>query len=362
MEANLCDINHLDSDVLLPPRKRLLAGFRRQNSDGNSHQPSTSSTSSEFETRINNLMRSHLTNPNFSPEEIAKALRSAAEAAAKTAKAARNAAEDKAAIAARAIAAAKSALELVDTISEGAAIKDRYSKKNKMKQRHLPVQTLYNKPRRVENCKTDEELAIRLHRAMNSSPRISKTSPTSEVKNNKHKRLKVLFTPEKTRNINGVIEWEGNSAFTSNGNGAIGEAGSESSIQKGNAVRIDVNRPKFVKADRLKMDNGEAETSHLKEKMLESSDDTCSIGRKRGRMKQKKLPLSICTFRDRANPKEDLKADSSPSTEENTGKPNSNNKPSFSVEHSIPVETTSMWKCQAAFKAPVCVKQNKVIQ
>ncbi|XP_057469084.1 uncharacterized protein LOC130758258 [Actinidia eriantha] len=361
MEANLCDINHLDSDVLLPPRKRLLAGFKKQNSDGNSHQPSTSSPSSEFETRLNNLMRSHVTNSNFSPEEIAKASRSAAEAAAKAAKAARNAAEDKAAIAARAIAAAKSALELVDTISKGATSKDKYSKKNKMKQRHLPVQTLYKKPRRAENCKTDEELAIKLHRAMNSSPRISKTSPTSEAKNTKPKRLKVLYTPEKTRNINGVIEWEGDSAFTSNGNGVIGEAGSESSIQKGNAVRIDVNRPEFIKADRLKMDE-EAETSYLKEKMLESSDDTWSIGRKRGRIKQKKLPLSICTFRDRANPKEDLKADSSPSTEENTGKANSNNKPSFSVEHSMPVETTSMWKCQAAFKAPVCVKQNKVIQ
>ncbi|KAJ6990507.1 hypothetical protein NC653_018922 [Populus alba x Populus x berolinensis] len=34
MEANICDINHLDADVLLPPRKRLLAGFKKQSSDG----------------------------------------------------------------------------------------------------------------------------------------------------------------------------------------------------------------------------------------------------------------------------------------------------------------------------------------
>ncbi|KAL6959812.1 hypothetical protein U1Q18_039964 [Sarracenia purpurea var. burkii] len=346
MEANLCDINHLDSDVLLPPRKRLLAGLKKQIFNGSS--PSISSTN-ELDNGLNNLMRSHLNNPNLL--EIVESSRSAAVAAVKAAKAARSVAEEKAAIAAKAIAAAKSALELVVTVSEETASKERYSKKknkSNVTKKHLPIRILYNRNQPVENCKKDEELARNLHRAMNSSPRISKNSSCSELKNNKHKRLKGLSPPGKTRVSNGGMAGEGNPASGSNTNG-----------------RIDDNMLKFIRADRLKMGNGEAETSHLKEKLLESSDDTCSIGRKRGRIKQKKLPLSICSFTDRSNPKEELKSKSSPYTEENAEKPDSTNKPLFSVEKScdglMPVETASMWKCEA-FKVPVCVKQNKVMQ
>ncbi|CAL5326576.1 unnamed protein product [Camellia sinensis] len=359
MEANLCDINHLNSDVLLPPRKRLLAGLKKQNFDGNSHQPSTSTTSSEFDTRLNNLLRSHLNNPNLSPEEIVEASRSAAAAAVKVAEAARAAAEEKAAMAAKAVAAAKSALELVAAVSEeSSASRERYSKKNKMK-KHIPVRTLYNKHKPIQNCRTDEELARKLHQAINSSPRISKHSSTSELKGNKHKRLKGLSTPEKSRVSNGGIAQERNTPSMSNGNGVTRKVNSEGSSHEAYAVRVDENVSKFNKLDRLKMDNGEAETSHLKEKNLESSDEACSIGRKRGRMKQKKLPLSICTFRDRSNPKEELKSKSSPLTAENTRKTTSNSITLVPVEPSV--ETTSMWKCKA-FKAPVCVKQNKVVQ
>ncbi|XP_028109079.1 uncharacterized protein LOC114307845 isoform X1 [Camellia sinensis] len=359
MEANLCDINHLNSDVLLPPRKRLLAGLKKQNFDGNSHQPSTSTTSSEFDTRLNNLLRSHLNNPNLSPEEIVEASRSAAAAAVKVAEAARAAAEEKAAMAAKAVAAAKSALELVAAVSEeSSASRERYSKKNKMK-KHIPVQTLYNKHKPIQNCRTDEELARKLHQAINSSPRISKHSSTSELKGNKHKRLKGLSTPEKSRVSNGGIAQERNTPSMSNGNGVTRKVNSEGSSHEAYAVRVDENVSKLNKLDRLKMDNGEAETSRLKEKNLESSDEACSIGRKRGRMKQKKLPLSICTFRDRSNPKEELKSKSSPLTAENTRKTTSNSITLVPVEPSV--GTTSMWKCKA-FKAPVCVKQNKVVQ
>jgi len=343
MEANLCDINHLDSDVLLPPRKRLLAGLKKQNSDVNSHQPPTTSNSTEFDSRLSSLMRSHSSNPNFSHDEIVESSRLEVAAAVKAAKAARIVADEKAAIAAKAIAAAKSALEMVATVSEEATSNERYLKKNKMK-KQVPVKMLYNKHRRVQNCKADEELARNLHRVINSSPRISKSSPTSELKNNKHKRLKGLCNSDKTRDSNGGMVWDGNPASKSNGNGVT--------IKEGYTVRVDDKISKFFKTDRLKMGNGEAETSQPKEKMLESPDDTC---RKRGRLKQKKLPLSICTFRDRGSPKEELKSESSPSTDDSTGKPTSNNK------HLMPIETSSMWKCQA-FKAPVCVKQNKVVQ
>ncbi|KAL6993361.1 hypothetical protein U1Q18_011477 [Sarracenia purpurea var. burkii] len=368
MEANLCDVNHLDSNVLLPPRKRLLAGLKKQNSDGNSVQPSSSSTLSEFEVRLNNLLRSHLNNPNLSPEEILEASRSAAAAANKTAKAARAAAEEKAARAAKAIAAAKSALELVATVTEEAPNKERHSRKNRMKKKHLPVRMLYNNHQRIENSKTDEELARNLHRAMNSSPRISKNSSTPQSKSNKHKRLKSLSTSEKTRvNSNGGIMWEGNPPPTSNGNGVKGVVDSEGSIHRAYNARVYENTPKFNKLDRLKIGNGEeAETSHSKEKKVESSDDTYNIGRKRGRIKQKKLLLSNCTSRDRANPKEDLKSKSSPLPAKSTGKAaTSNNMPLFYVEpHDDvrPVETKSMWKCQALKAPPMCLEQNKVMQ
>ncbi|XAR73675.1 hypothetical protein NMG60_11007725 [Bertholletia excelsa] len=366
MEANSCDTGHLDSDVLLPPRKRLLAGLRKQNCDGNCHLPSTSSIPNEFDNRLSNLTRSYSNNPNLSPEEIVETSRSAAEAAVKAAKIARAAAEEKAVIAAKAIAEAKRALELVATLSEEGTSGERNLKKNKMK-KHLPVQTLYNKHRAIENCKTDEELARKLHRAINSSPRISKSSSTSELKNSKYKRLKVkgFFIPEKPEVSNGGKTCEGKLASTSTGNGVIGNGGSDCPIQESYTVRIGESASKFIKADRLQFDNEDAQTNNSKEKMLESSDDASIIGRKRGRIKQKKLLLSICTSRDRANPKEELKPESSPSSEDKRAKTTSNNMSLFSVENSrsgmIPVETTSTWKCQA-LKAPVCVNENKVVQ
>ncbi|XP_059623343.1 uncharacterized protein LOC132266482 [Cornus florida] len=365
MEANLCDINHLDSDVLLPPRKRLLAGLKKQNSNGNSHLlPLTSATSNEFDTRLNNLLRSHLKNPNLSPEEMVESSRSAAVAAGKVAVSARAVADEKAEKAAKAVAAAKGALELVATISENTDCRERNSRKNKMK-KHVQVEMLYTKHRSVENCKTDEELARKLHRAINSSPRISKFSSTSDLNSHKRKRLKNVPISEKTRISNGVTVWEGSPPSTSNGNGLAGEVDSEGSVHELYATRVDESTPKFNKADRLKIDSEEVESSHSKERIGESLDDISSNCRKRGRLKQKKLPLSICTFRDRENPKEELKSRSSPLTEESMPKTTASKMPLFPVEPSgdgvMPVETTTVWKCQA-FKAPTCVKQNKVMQ
>lgn len=358
MEANICDVNHLDADVLLPPRKRLLAGLKKQNSDGNSYMPSTSSSLNEYDDRLNKLLRSHLNNDNLSEEEIVEASRSAAEAALKVAEAARAAADEKAIIAAKAVAAAKSALELVANVSEDTASNERYLKKNKLK-KHVQVQMLYsnNNKNRSENCKTDEELARTLHRAINSSPRISKHCSPSDLKSHKHKRLKSLAFSEMMPDSN---------PSTSNGNIVAGEVdGGSSNEKEANMVKVDESTKTFNKADTSKMENAEAERINSKEKYGE--EDTSSLGRKRGRMKQKKLPLSICNFRDQENPKEEVKYRSSRLSEEDTGKAAAaTKKPLFSVGPSgngvMPVErTTSLWKCQS-FKAPTCVKQNKVVQ
>lgn len=369
MEANICDINHLDADVLLPPRKRLLAGLKKQSSDGDAtlHPSPVAMTSNEFDGQLHKLISSHFKNPSLTPEEIVEASRSAANAAAKVAEAARAAAEEKAAKATKAIAVAKSALELIASVSEETSSKEQYLKKNKSK-KHVPVQLLYKKHQPVENYRTDEELARKLHRAMNSSPRISKNSSSSEWKSHKHKKPKIFPAVEKTRAPNGGIVLEGNSPSTCNGSSIAGDVDSQNSVQEAYTVKVDERPLRSHKVDhQLETDNGEAGCS--KEKNLEALDHSTSTGRKRGRIKLKKLPLSICTIRDRANPKEELKPKCVSITEENivkpTVKPTAGNVPLFSVGPSagtvMPVETTSMWKCQE-FKAPACVKQNKVVQ
>ncbi|CAI9298970.1 unnamed protein product [Lactuca saligna] len=175
------EANHLDSNVLLPPRKRLLACMKSRNGNGNSdsnsnsNPPSTSNPMNEFGTRLNNLLSVHQNDNNLSQLKIVEASRSAAEVASKIAIAARALAEKKAVMAAIAMAAAKKALELVAAINEQETSSST-SKKNKRK-KHVDVQMLYdnNKNSSVENGKTsDEELARQLHHVINRSPRIPK--------------------------------------------------------------------------------------------------------------------------------------------------------------------------------------------
>ena len=84
-------------------------------------------------------------------------------------------------------------------------------------------------------------------------------------------------------------------------------------------------------------------------------------------MKLKKLPLSICTYKDRAQPMEGVRARSAPLTEMNTGGNHHpvGNIPLFPMEPStervIPIEATTTCKCQE-LKAPACIKQNKAVQ
>ncbi|XP_011084449.1 uncharacterized protein LOC105166698 [Sesamum indicum] len=381
MDTNTCNVNNLDSDALLPPRKRLLAGLKRQNSDVNSPAPLPSSPNcaGSKNDACNNIYRSQLGNPNLSSEEIVEASRIAAVEAAKVAEAARANAEEKAAKAAKAVAAAKSALELVATLSEEAANKEKGLKKNKMK-KHVPVETLYNKNKGNSNCRTDEELARKLHQAINSSPRILKNASGSDTRSHKHKRLKSSAVSERPGISSGVPIAEGNrpSSTTSNGNGLVGDTDNEGSLKKIDMIMVDLNASKSDKRDQLKLDNGEgwvpsksdqmksgnreAEALVSKDKFAESLD---SFGKKRGRIKQKKLPLSICSFRDQTGPKEELKPQGMLQLEDNAVRTAVGNQPLFSMGPSSsslrPVDKTSMWKCQS-FKAPACVKQNKVMQ
>ncbi|CAA0826398.1 Unknown protein [Striga hermonthica] len=323
MDTNACNFdNHPDTDALLPPRKRLLAGFKRQNSDVSS--PSLSKS----DIPLNNPFMAQFSNSNLSIEEIVEASRIAAIEAAKFAEAAKAKAEEKAAKAAKAFAAAKSALDLVATLSDEAAEKETSLRKNKMK-KHVSVEELYsNKSKGTSSCGTDEELARNLHRSINSSPRILKNS---DVKVHKNKKLKSKGSNFSGRINNGgeIANGEGNRppTVTSNGNGAVGNLESEGPSKEIDKVMVDLNR-----SDQLKVDSMDG------------------LGRKRGKIKQKKLPLSICSFRDQIAPEEELN--------NNIGI----NGALFSSSSNLtPVEKASLWKCQSV-KAPACLKQNKVMR
>ncbi|KAE9596819.1 hypothetical protein Lalb_Chr16g0380091 [Lupinus albus] len=373
---NVCDVNHLDADILLPPRKRLLAVLKKQSPDGYavaspsaavgsyftiSEAVSSSSFSSEFETRLKNLLSSHSSNPNLTPEEVVEASNAAAMAATKAAKAARATAEEKAEIAAKAVAAAKSALDLAASFSGEPASQERNLKRNKLK-KHLPVQLLYKKNRPIDNSGTDEELARKLHRAMNSSPRISKNFPNSDSKGSRHKKPKYSSSFEIADGFDGGLASRQDRLSLNNGHALAGKIDSEGSIKEVCSNKEAKKRSRCDRSNQMEMDNMEAESSRSKEK---NTADLSLIGKKRGRVKLKKLSLSICTSKDRAQPKEGIRARSSPLTEMTPGNHLVDNIPLSSIEPStervMPIEGTPMWKCKE-FKAPACIKQNKAVR
>ncbi|KAJ4897074.1 hypothetical protein Rs2_23868 [Raphanus sativus] len=254
MATNGCDVNQIDSDLLLPPRKRLLAGFKKQNSNGSSssstsYSNGSSSASTVVRTHLDNLLTSQLNDDQSrSPEE----LKATAALAVKIAKAARAAANEKAIIASKAVAAAKSALELFGSFP---VMKERPSRKNKQK-KHVPVHVLYSK---------DEDLARRLNRAINNSPRV--------LTGHRNKKLKSIDSA--------VI-----SSTMYDGNDVAGVVDSDTSTDD------EVDRT-GLKQKLLLCNNT------LKEKTGEGSSS--SLGKRRGRVKLKKLPLSMCASKDQEN-------------------------------------------------------------
>ncbi|CAH8353643.1 unnamed protein product [Eruca vesicaria subsp. sativa] len=258
MATNGCDVNQLDSDLLLPPRKRLLAGFKKQNSNGSSSPspplPSSSSTSYSngsssasivVQTHLDNLLTSQLNDDQSrSPEE----LKAAAALAVKIAKAARAAANEKAIIASKAVAAAKSALQLFASFP-AETVKERSPRKNKQK-KHVPVHVLYSK---------DEDLVHRLDRAINNSPRV--------LTGHRNKKLKSVATYE-NRTVTSSTMYDGHDV----------------------AGVVDSDTSTDDEVDRIRV-NGKVKTR----------EESSSLGKRRGRVKLKKLDLSICASKDQEN-------------------------------------------------------------
>lgn len=167
-------MDSLDINTRLPPRKRLLAGLRKENSDFDFSIPSS---------RLFDHLRSLVKSGNSSPEEIMEASKLAASEATEAAALAKATALEKAAAAVKARDVAKNALELLTSISENELVKKGCVSRMKLKKKHVPIKLLYKNKQSVGSGETDEELAKRLHRAINSSPRIS---------NNSHKKLEGL--------------------------------------------------------------------------------------------------------------------------------------------------------------------------
>ncbi|KAL3653550.1 hypothetical protein CASFOL_003231 [Castilleja foliolosa] len=138
------------------------------------------------------------------------------------------------------------------------------------------------------NCGADEEMARNLHRAIKNSTSILK-SPVGH----KPKKMKV--------DTEGCVK-EIDKVDLDNVNGKMG--------------RVSLEKDGF-------------------------SEPLNGLGKKKGRVKKKKLSLSICSFRDQTSPKDELK--SCVGTSDNG---------------TMPVET---WKCKE-FRTPARVSQNEVMQ
>lgn len=323
---------NLDADARLPPRKRLLAGLKKQNGDGSSPSSPLLSMSTEMSNRLRDLLNNNLNGCNGLSEEIVDASRSAALAAAEVAAAAKAAAEEKAAVAVKAVAAAKTALELVAAFSAKKSRKDRGVWDDKTK-KHVPVQVLYRKKRkRGDKNETDEELARKLHRVINSSPRILKSSSSSDPKFHNHRKHRKKLKFETATNSNGG----GKLSYTPET-----KIDQDDTVRGGNMGQLEDKALECTKTDGLEMKsvhtNADAEAGHLTDQALE---DSVRTNRKRGRIKQKKLSLSLCTVRDRENTKEDPKSSGSKSVQDPDVKASTTVDSLVTVEPSTEIEVS----------------------
>lgn len=174
-----------DLATRLPPRKRLLAGLKNPNPNIDLELPAQL-TSTETGFRIREIINSH----NLPPEEAIHSLKSIALAASEAAAAARIVAMEKAAVAKKAKENAKKALELLDSLSSGKKNERKVRGRPKLKKKKVSMEVLCNAEESANRSRdrkkvmqltssesrvrvSDEEVAKKLHRSMNSSPRIS---------------------------------------------------------------------------------------------------------------------------------------------------------------------------------------------
>ncbi|XP_009387511.2 uncharacterized protein LOC103974413 [Musa acuminata AAA Group] len=262
-----------DANTHLPPRKRLLAELKRDSSDFDCLPP-IPSVSGDFGAQLRDVISS----PSSTPEEVIEVAKSVALATAEVATAARNAATEKAAAAAKAKAAAKSALLFLDLISRSRNLRKGCLSKHKVRKKQIPIELLYKTHLPAESQEADEELARKLHLAMNSSPRLS---------NNNRKCIQ-NFGREVHCNGNGVCKEKSPVLH-------------KDSVRMTNKYFIDKSKEKIEGCSEAE---GEQEESDYctEEQKCGSRIRVITEGRK-VRIKQKKLPLSQYGLGDQAEVK-----------------------------------------------------------
>lgn len=270
-------MDSFDINTRLPPRKRLLAGLKKEGCDCD-FSPPVPLISSDLNSRLRDIINS----TTSSPEEIIEATKSVALATAEVAAAAKATAMEKAAAAVKARTAAKNALELLDYVSRSETARKGHPAKTKSRKKHVEVKLLYTNNQPVGSQETDEELARQLHQAMNSSPRISY---------NKQKKLRFSGKEEVP---NGGVVCNGNSPVPC-----------DKVDHLNNGHSIDRLEKKIVVCSKDDLFEREEEESGFPlEKHPHGSKDRGIAGSRKVKIKRKKLPLSQCNVRDQGESKE----------------------------------------------------------
>ncbi|XP_019710979.2 uncharacterized protein [Elaeis guineensis] len=330
-------MDSFDLNTHLPPRKRLLAGLKKEVHDCDFLFPFPF-ISSDLNARLRDIINS----TTCSPDEIIEATNSVALVTAEVAAAARATAMEKAAAAVKARTAAKNALEFLDYISRSEAARKGCPAKTKSRKKHVAVEFLYRNKRPAGSEETDEELARRLHQAMNSSPRIS------------YNKQKKLCHSGKEEVPDGIAVSNGNSSVSC-----------DKVVQFNNGQSADKLEEKIVVCSKDDLfEREEEESSRPLEKHHHQSKDRGIAGCRKVKIKQKKLPLSQCNARDMGESKEApsfVHHSMAPKSElDHVARHLSFNNAKHSDDGQFSMIITSTWKCKK-LKMSQCSSDSEIL-
>ncbi|KAG6537054.1 hypothetical protein ZIOFF_002132 [Zingiber officinale] len=305
-----------NANNFLPPRKRLLAELRRENSEFD-YLPPVPFVSGDLGARLRDIINS----PDSTPEKILEVSESVALAATEIAVVARKTAIEKAAAATKAKSDAKDALLFLDSITMNRKCRKVCSNKIKMRKKHIPIKLLYKTYHPSGSLVTHEELTRKMHHAMNSS---------SIISNHREKLIQ-----------NSGQEVPCNSEDVYN-----------ETAHDCNAESITSNYSEGKTVVCSKADNFEEEEDFCHRMKKQQNELFRSVaGSRKVRVKQKKLLLSQCNLRDiveppkKISPSENLsfkKESNLDSAESNMSSDDTEVVPDGGVSMKI----TSAWKCK----------------
>ncbi|WOL18913.1 hypothetical protein Cni_G27710 [Canna indica] len=323
-------------NIHLPPRKRLLAELKKENPELD-FLPPVPFISGDLGAQLRDVVRS----PNSTLEEIVEVSKSVALAADEIAVAARNSAVEKAAAAAKAKVAAKSALLFLDSISRNRDSSKVGLSKTKVRKKQIPIKLLYKTNHAARSQKTDEDLARKLHHAMNSSPRISR-SKHKKLRNSGKEALNDddLVCCENSHDLHGGVRLSNKSIIDK----------SEKKILVSSKANI-FDRPEESKYYTQKQHNGSK---------LRVIADLRNVG-----VKRKKLPLSQCDGKDQSNQETLLSYGNRHSFNRDSDLNFSESRMSSedaksSNDGGMSMNITSTWECKK-IKVSQCSSDNKVL-